>query len=352
MTKVVKVNPLAPGDMEIEEASQIIKKGGLVVFPTETVYGIGADAMNPGAVRRIFEAKGRPQDNPLIVHIANIGQLSEVAADLPEGMSRLAEKVWPGPVTFLLKKSVRVPPEVTAGSDTVAVRMPAHPVALKLISASSTPIAAPSANLSTRPSPTSAAHALHDMDGRVELVLDGGSTFFGVESTIVNLTSAVPVILRKGAFTPEELREVLPGSVIAAGAAGAPSVPGTRYLHYAPRTRLLVASDGAELSSSSTRLSECMHVCVLCSSESADELDRRADRIVMGSRGDLYSIAKNLFGSLRELDSRGADIGIIESFEEKGIGYAIMDRIRRAAGYATADTKTISSLFNGAYPCS
>ncbi|MEM2021675.1 MAG: L-threonylcarbamoyladenylate synthase, partial [Zestosphaera sp.] len=208
-TKVVKVDPLRPEHLIIAEAAEVLRKGGLVAFPTETVYGLGADVFNKVAVRKIFSVKGRPTDNPLIIHIGDPDNLNMVATGISPRTYDLIRKVWPGPITLVLRRGESVPPEVTAGLTTVAVRCPAHPTALSLIRTLGSPIAAPSANLSGRPSPTSARHVIEDLSGKIEFIIDGNDTFFGVESTIVNLTTEPPTLLRPGPVGVEDLEKLL-----------------------------------------------------------------------------------------------------------------------------------------------
>src|SRR5688572_27209076 len=211
VTEVLPLDPRHPAPEGIARAAAVLRRGGLVAFPTETVYGLGAHALDAAAVRRIFEAKGRPAEDPLIVHVHDIDALSALTDDRPDTVEALASRFWPGPLTMVLRRSRVVPPEVTAGLGTVAVRIPAHPIAFALISTAAIPVAAPSANLFSRPSPTRAGHVFEDLDGRIDLVIDGGSTTVGVESTVIDLTAPIPTILRPGAVTVEMIREVLPG---------------------------------------------------------------------------------------------------------------------------------------------
>ena len=243
VTDTLRIDPDAPDDSAIRRAADVLRSGGLVAFPTETVYGLGAHALDRAAVRRIFEAKGRPSTDPLIVHVAAFAQVAPLVSAIPDAARLLAERFWPGPLTLVMRRSAAVPDEVTAGLDTVAVRIPAHPIAQVLLAAAAIPIAAPSANLFSRPSPTNAEHVLQDLDGRIDLVLDGGPTTVGVESTVLDLSTKTPTILRPGAVTLEMLREVLPdvemGSMLASGdSAGAMPAPGMLPRHYSPRAPL------------------------------------------------------------------------------------------------------------------
>src|SRR5688572_27894008 len=243
VTDVLALDPAHPAPEGIARAADILRRGGLVAFPTETVYGLGAHALDVAAVRRVFEAKGRPAEDPLIVHIHDIDALAALTVDSPDTVDALASRFWPGPLTMVLRRSSAVPAEVTAGLETVAIRIPAHPIAFALISAAAIPVAAPSANLFSRPSPTRAAHVLEDLDGRIDLVIDGGAATVGVESTVIDLTTPIPAILRPGAITVEMLQTVLPGvrirnaSVRDRGAGGMKS-PGLLSRHYSPRAGL------------------------------------------------------------------------------------------------------------------
>ncbi len=344
ITRVYRVDPLNPDERALSECSEIVLKGGIVVFPTETVYGLGASAYDSRSVRKIFVAKGRPLDNPLIVHIAKIEQLKQVASEIPKEVWKLIEKVWPGPLTVVLKKSDRIVPEVTAGLETVAVRMPAHPVALRLIELS-TPIAAPSANLSGRPSPTSEHHVLLDMFGRVDALILAGDTFLGVESTIISFVHDPPMLLRPGPLPVEKIVEILgielkiPEFARGFGAADRALAPGTKYRHYAPRTKLvLVESRDVEkmveeiVRLAEKYLAEGFKVAIIATRETMDRYRDLSVRLLcIGSRNNLYEVAKNLFKTLRELDRLGVDLALVESFEERGIGLAIMNRLRKAA---------------------
>ncbi len=361
-TRVLRVDPLNPGVEAVEEAVRVLRGGGLVAFPTETVYGLGADAFNTRAVLRVFEVKMRPPDNPLIVHVSGIHMLDEVATEVPEDVVQVLEVAWPGPLTVVLRRSSRLPSVVSGGLDTVAVRAPAHPVALKLIESFGKPVAAPSANLSGRPSPTAAEHVLEDLGGRVDLLLDAGETFFGVESTVVDVLRNPPRILRPGPLGPEELERLFGRPVEVPDYArglelysGAPPSPGLKYRHYSPEKKLLLVERGScsegeylgylrELVTQLTSTS----VALVVSSETAEELSRipGVEAVILGSRSNLYEVAKNLYTSLRELDKlTEASLGIAESFEEKGIGLAIMNRLRKASSRRVICGFTTSTIF-------
>lgn len=350
MPKVLNVDPLRPDRESLEEASEVLRRGGLVAFPTETVYGLGADAMNPRAVEKIYRAKGRPADNPLIVHIGSIEMLYTVAEDPGEDVVDVLRRAWPGPFTVILRKRREVPMEVTAGLSVVAVRMPAHPVALGLIESLGGPVAAPSANKSGRPSPTRAEHVLEDLGDSVDLVLDGGETFFGVESTIVDLTADPPTILRPGPVDPDQIEKLLGRRVsvpsLARGFSEAvrPLAPGMKYRHYAPE-RPLVLVDG------DCDVARCAEIVLLLIKEAGlspclvacDEIlhvgaGLGVPVIGMGSAASLVSVARNLFSSLRLVDKlAGVDVCAVVGVEERGIGLAIMNRLRKASGGNAVD---------------
>jgi L-threonylcarbamoyladenylate synthase len=320
---------------KIKVAARLILEGKLVAFPTETVYGLGADALNAKAVRKIFEAKGRPADNPLIVHIAKLEDLKMVAREVPEEARLLAKKFWPGPLTLVLPKAETVPPITTGGLDTVAVRMPAHPIALALIE-ESRPLAAPSANISGKPSPTSAEHVIDDFYGKIAGIIDGGETWVGVESTVLDLTGEVPVLLRPGGLPLEELEEVIGPIKIHPAVRGEDTdlakAPGMKYRHYSPNAQVVVVEGSPE--GRMRKIEELVweyrkkgyRVGVMATRETdADEF------YFLGRTPD--EVAKNLFKALRELDKRGVDVIIAEGIEEEGIGLAVMNRLKKAAGY-------------------
>jgi len=350
MTKVIKIDPSRPNEKLIREAAEVIKRGGLVAFPTETVYGLGADAFNRLAVLKIFKVKGRPPDNPLIIHICRFNQLYELAMEVPDRVILIVKKFWPGPLTVILRKSSRVINEVTASLPTVAIRMPAHPIALKLIEYSSTPIAAPSANLSGRPSPTTPQHVINDLMGLIDVIIDGGETLFGVESTIIDMTHDPPRLLRPGPLTIEEVERVLGGEVVippfARGLMESDKAlsPGVKYRHYAPKARMVLV----ELSSyedlrplimkvrelALMYVNEGLRVGILCSDETISHYkDIRALSLSLGPRSNQFIIAKNLFKTLRAFDEEEVDIIVAEGFEERGLGLTIMNRLRKASGY-------------------
>ena len=344
-TKILKIdNDHLDDGPAMREAAEALRAGELVAFPTETVYGLGADALRPEAARKIYAAKGRPSDNPLIIHICKFEQLGLVAREVPPEAKKLAKAFWPGPLTMIVWKNEKVPYETTGGMDTVAVRMPGHPAALKLIEQSGCLIAAPSANLSGRPSPTEAEHVAEDMDGRIPIILDGGPVGIGLESTIIDLTEKTPMILRPGYITQAMLKEVLgtevvtdPG-IIAADSAKKPKAPGMKYRHYAPKADLaLVEGEAGAVIEAINRLvrekqAEGLKVGVIATDETKSFY--RADYVVtVGARSDEDAIAKHLYKILREFDEWKVDAIYSESFSTPRIGQAIMNRLMKAAGH-------------------
>ena len=328
----------------MEQAGKLIAEGELVAFPTETVYGLGGDALDPDASRKIYAAKGRPSDNPLIVHIADFDDMKRVARDVPEQAKKLADAFWPGPLTMIVWKSDAVPEATTGGMQTVAVRMPNHPVALELIRRSGCLIAAPSANTSGRPSPTEAQHVAEDLSGKIAMILDGGPVGIGIESTIIDLTEEKPMILRPGYITPEMLSEVLqeevvidPG-IIAADDTRKPKAPGMKYKHYAPKAEMIIV-DGAQDAVirkinelTAAKRAEGKKVAVIATDETKDRYDAQVI-LSMGKRADEDAIAQHLYKILRECDE--LDVGEIysECFQTPRIGQAIMNRLLKAAGH-------------------
>jgi len=347
-TRVIKITDPKSQSFDIKEAAQLIVNGEVVAFPTETVYGLGANALDSGAVQKIFEVKGRPGDNPLIVHISDISQWHDLVDGIPGDALLLAEQFWPGPLTIILKKSDRVPMEVTAGLNTVGVRMPAHPVARELINQAGVPIAAPSANRSGRPSPTTALHVLDDMDGRIPVILDGGKADVGVESTVLDMTGEIPVILRPGGITPEMIEEAL-GHVridphVMSPLDGNKKVrsPGMKYIHYAPKAPvILVRGDLDKLISyineeTQRQINAGKRVGILATDQTIKSYGQ-GERLTMGDRHKPRELAANLFGRLREFDELDVDIILAEAVEEKGEGLAVMNRMARAAGFHIVD---------------
>jgi len=320
---------------KLKKAAKIIKEGGLVAFPTETVYGLGADALNSEACAKIFEAKDRPLDDPLIVHISEREDLFRLARDVPNAVSELTDKFWPGPLTLVLKKSRKVPDIVTAGLDTVAIRMPSNEIALNLIRMTKTPIAAPSANLFGRPSPTDSQHIINDLAGRIDMIIDGGRTLIGVESTVLDLAQDTPSILRPGGVSIERLEKVIKGVKIYKQ--DKILSPGMYPRHYSPKAKvILVEGSGdaqvAKVKNLATRFNlQKYSVGILAKEENKDKYDGFNVKS-LGSGDDLSACAVNLFSVLREFDKEGIDTIIAESVREEGLGVAIMDRLRKAAG--------------------
>ena len=320
--------PVTPADPDaIKQAGKLLRDGQLVVFPTETVYGLGANALDPAAVARIFEAKGRPADNPLIVHVASLEAAKLLVADWTPMADRLARAFWPGPLTLVLKRAGKVPDAVTAGLDSVAVRVPAHPLAQQVLRAAGVPIAAPSANSSGKPSPTLAAHADADLGAKVPLILDGGATQIGVESTVVSLLGPKPVLLRVGAIPKEHLTKLV-GDWGALDASDAARSPGMKHRHYAPAARLrlvpahLMMQEWRKHGGDPTR-------AFIVSAETAAAGMAGRNVAVPGPKDDAEAWAHELFALLRKFD-RKAEI-VVEPIPEKGLGAAVMERLRKAA---------------------
>ncbi|NLG37688.1 MAG: threonylcarbamoyl-AMP synthase [Clostridiales bacterium] len=341
-TRLVKADSAA-----VNEAASLLREGQVVAFPTETVYGLGADGLNGDAVARIFAVKNRPADNPLILHIASRRDLDALVTRIPPAAEAAMVEFWPGPLTLVMEKTDAVPPIVTAGLPTVAVRMPSHPVARRLIAVAGRPLAAPSANRSGRPSPTRAGDVLDDMDGRIPLILDGGSCAVGVESTVLDVTGPTPRILRPGGVTREMLWRTL-GPVDEAPSVmrpldegeAAPS-PGMRHRHYAPRVPLTIVEGGApalflRYDQAETRGKTPV---LLCTAQTARDAGSRRC-VVMGDRDDADTIAESLFSALRELDRVGADIAFAEAVEPAGVGLAVMNRLLRAAQFRVEGRNT------------
>lgn len=327
----MKTALLKASSRTIAQAAAILRDGDLVAFPTETVYGLGADAFNPQAVAKIFKAKGRPSDNPLIVHIASKKDLMLVVRSVPPFARLLIDRFWPGPLTLVLPKTGLVPKMATGGLDTVAVRMPDHPAALALIRAAKTPIAAPSANRSGRPSPTSARHVQLDLEGRIDAILDGGPSRGGVESTVLDVTGKIPIILRPGQITPEQVEQVVGPVIVHSDHAHNPRLvrsPGMKYRHYAPRAKLILVEGNPKRVQG--HIDRYRHqkkkVGVL-----AFHHRYRADNAHYYGR-NLRAIARDLFAILREFDGKKMDVIFCETLPKKGLGLAIMDRLGRAAG--------------------
>ncbi len=344
--RIIIENKEHPEEELLKKPAEILKSGGLVAFPTETVYGLGANALNEEAAKKIYEAKGRPSDNPLIAHIADFDDLTPLVSQVPESGKKLMEAFWPGPLTLIFPKSGLVPYGTTGGLDTVAVRMPADPIAKTLIRLAGVPVAAPSANTSGRPSPTTADHVWQDMNGKIDMILDGGAVGIGVESTIIDVSGEEPVILRPGAVTQEMASSILGQEIhldpaIASGPMKAevkPKAPGMKYKHYAPNAELtLVEGEMEDVVKTINRLteeklSEDFRVGIICTEETKDSYPHGIVRS-LGSRTKEETIAHSLYSVLREFDDLEADYIYSESFSKDHLGQAIMNRLVKAAGY-------------------
>jgi len=343
-TDILKINPDHIEMDKIECAARILKEGGLVAFPTETVYGLGANALDEHWVREIFIAKGRPSDNPLIVHISGIESLNRLVMEIPEYAVKLMNAYWPGPLTLIFKKSDIIPDIISAGLDTVAIRFPSHPIARALIHSAGVPIAAPSANTSGKPSPTVAEHVIEDLYGKVHMIIDGGSVEVGLESTVVDITGKIPVLLRPGGITVEELEAVVgeisidPVVLGKAAENSHPRSPGMKYRHYAPKAKVIIVEGEDE---------KVIHKINMLSEQARKEgfkvgimaFDNTVKRyhtdcvLSVGSKESPETIAANLFYTLREFDQIGVDVIFAQSVNDRGIGLAIRNRLNKAAGY-------------------
>ncbi|NFN16737.1 threonylcarbamoyl-AMP synthase [Clostridium botulinum] len=342
-TNIIKINNIIDNEEKIKEAAKVIKDGGIVAFPTETVYGLGSDALNEDAVKKIFIAKGRPQDNPLIVHVAskNIQSLVEYIPDIAQ---KLIDKYWPGPLTLILKKKSIIPNITSADLDTIGIRMPNNEIALKLIEMSNTVIAAPSANISGRPSPTDVERCIEDLSGKVDCIVGGDKSNIGLESTILDCTVNPPLVLRPGGITLEMLKDIdnrieIDGAIMKKSTDDLkPKAPGMKYRHYAPKAKVKIIS--GERKKTIEKMKEMVDyyidnnkkVCILTIEENEKEYNKGI-KVVLGSRENLLMVAQNLFESLRKCDDLGADIILAEAYEEKGVGIAIMNRLNKAAGF-------------------
>ena len=326
METIVKTITHTEEDKKIyEQAGKILRDGGLVAFPTETVYGLGADALDEKASAKIYAAKGRPSDNPLIVHIADVNALYDLASEVPEKALVLAEKFWPGPLTMILKKQDKVPDSITGGLGTVAIRMPSHPVAAELIRRSGVYIAAPSANTSGKPSPTRAEHVINDLSGRIDMIIQDDTVDIGVESTIIDLSEEVPTILRPGYITQAMFEEAIGKTIIDPAIMGSlkegvvPKAPGMKYKHYAPNADVTIVEGPHE------------KVVEYINSQIAEK-EAEGHRCA-GHKDDELSVARNLYAILRDFDKQNIEFVYSESFETKNVGQAVMNRLIKAAGH-------------------
>ncbi len=343
-TEIIRIDLQNIDTAKIRYAAQVLKSGGLVAFPTETVYGLGANALNEKAVGNIFRAKGRPSDNPLIVHVSDRSEVSPLVSNLPFDAVKLMDKFWPGPLTIIMNKSEAVPYAVTAGIETVAVRMPSHPVALSLIHEAGVPVAAPSANSSGKPSPTSAEHVIDDLSGKVDVIVDAGYASVGLESTVIDLTSEKPVILRPGGVTHEQLESVLgsvyidPAIMEKPGENLKPKSPGMKYKHYSPKAEVIVIDGRPEDIVRKIVLMKRDYESrgILAGILATDQTFKQYEKgpvISAGDRNKPETIANSLFAMLREFDSIGVGVILAEAVDTSGIGLAIMNRMNKAAGY-------------------
>ncbi|MCM1175564.1 MAG: L-threonylcarbamoyladenylate synthase [Blautia sp.] len=342
-TQIIQIKEPHTQKESLRQAGRIVRAGGLVAFPTETVYGLGGDALNPGSSRKIYAAKGRPSDNPLIVHICRMEDLPHIVTEIPEAARKLAERFWPGPLTMIFHKTEAVPPETTGGLNTVAVRMPSHQTALAFIREAGGYVAAPSANRSGRPSPTSAKYVAEDMAGRIEMILDGGDVEIGLESTIVDMTEEEPVILRPGYITKEMLEEALgpvgeDRTMMSEESGQAPKAPGMKYRHYAPKGSLTIVDGGEErvtayINGQIGLLRAQGYKTGVIGTDVTIARYRGDVCKSAGSRKDERTIARELYRILREFDDEGVTAIFSESFDTAGIGQAIMNRLLKAAGH-------------------
>lgn len=340
-TEIIKIDKHNPERDKILKAAKILKNGGTVAFPTETVYGLGANALNIDAIKGIFRAKGRPEDNPLIVHISHISQLDNLVESISTRALELMERFWPGPLTIIFNKRQNVSSIVTGGLSTVAIRMPNHKVAIALIEAAGLPIAAPSANTSGRPSPTHVNHVIEDLNGKVDMIIDGGVTGIGVESTVLDISRDIPIILRPGGVTKEDLLEIFPKveydvALDSDDSTMIPKSPGQKYRHYSPNAKMIVFQGDIEnlsndiIETAKKYSHKGMKVGIMATKQTKDKYD--GDVIDVGDRERPETIATNLFKTLREFDKMAVDVILAEGINEVGIGKAIMNRMKKAAG--------------------
>lgn len=340
-TKIWKIkNKVREDDSQIKAAAEILKQGETIAFPTETVYGLGANALNNAAVKKIFEAKGRPSDNPLIIHIATMKQLDSIIEEKNKLSELLIEKYWPGPLTLVFKKNSIVPDDVSAGLKTVAVRMPDNPIALSLIKAADIPIAAPSANSSGKPSPTKAEHVLEDLNNKIAGILDGGATGIGLESTVVDVTGEKAIVLRPGGITVEELEQVI-GEIEVDSAiiknSDKPKAPGMKYKHYAPKGEMLIVNGSEQRviekidSIAKEKIKEGKKVGILTTNNHKSKFNQANYILAFGDKKNLEPMASNLYDALRMFDKNKIEFILVEGIDESGIGFTIMNRLKKAA---------------------
>lgn len=331
-TKIIKFSGKHPNSNGIKDAVAVLHSGGLVAFPTETVYGLGADALNEEAVRKIFEAKGRPSDNPLIVHVASLEIAWHFTTEISDKGLQLAKRFWPGPLTLVVKRKAIVPDIVTAGLNTIALRIPNHTVTLDLLKRFKGGIVGPSANISGRPSPTSAGHVYQDLNGKIDIILDAGPTTIGMESTVIDVTVDPPLILRIGGLSREDIEKEIGETHQTKSQEILRRSPGTRHRHYAPKAHVLLIPQNdrdAFIEQLNKMKEEGKKVGAITYSENMNVIDTTKFHLILSSSVESY--AQNIFRALRELDNLNVDYMLVESVEEKGIGAAIMDRLVRAA---------------------
>lgn len=337
MTKVIQV----PSDqkiayyrqqVEINKAAEVLQSGGLVAFPTETVYGLGANATNTHAVSKIFSSKGRPSDNPLIVHVASIAQAEQWIVSIPPVARKLMSQFSPGPITYILPHNGKLANNVTTGLDTVGIRIPDHPLALALLMLANVPVAAPSANLSGRPSPTTAKHVIEDLTGNVDVIIDCGSTRVGLESTVIDVTGEVPILLRPGGVTLESLQEIVGEVKVESFLAEKPRSPGMKYRHYAPKAEmwLIKGENMVEKIQHISREKSNYRVGVLTTEEN-EECYQDVIKVVCGSRSNPSTVAHHLYDALRRFDELQVDLILAETFPEEGLYLSVMNRLMKAA---------------------
>ena len=343
-TKIINIDKDNIDGEALKEAGQIIRDGGLVAFPTETVYGLGANALDAQAAMKVYAAKGRPSDNPLIAHICDIEMLKPLVKKIPPMAEKLMDAFWPGPLTLIFEKSDIVPKGTTGGLDTVAIRFPNHPIASRLIKEAGTSIAAPSANLSGKPSPTLGEHVIDDLDGRIDMIIDGGMVGMGLESTIIDVTVDPPLVLRPGFITYEMAKKVVSNleidqAILKKPVEGLkPKAPGMKYRHYAPKAQLTVVEGDTDAvvnyinERTAEHVANGMRAGIIATAETMEQY-LAGDVKCIGTRADERTIAAGLFGVLREFDSDGVNVIYSEAFQEEGIGSAIMNRLLKAAGH-------------------
>ncbi|MBQ5889496.1 MAG: threonylcarbamoyl-AMP synthase [Clostridia bacterium] len=334
-TKQIRIMSTEDNPLGLKEVAEILNNGGIVGIPTETVYGLAANAYDESAVAKIFEAKGRPQDNPLIVHIADMNELEVVAAQIPESAKKLAAAFWPGPLTMVLKRTEKIPASVSAGLDTVAVRMPSNEVARAIIEVSGLPLAAPSANISGRPSPTTAQHVIDDLGGKIDAVVVSGDCSVGVESTVISLVDGKNRLLRPGGITHEQLESVIgpveiDSSVLSSEISEKVSSPGMKYKHYSPKTRVIIIEADTDLFCDyvNQRNENC---AAMCFSEEAEHINKKT--VIYGQMSNDMSQARELFDALRVVDILDVDVVYAHSPKKSGVGLAVYNRLLRAAAF-------------------